>query len=341
MVSFSYIFEEWTVVDSLYFSVVTFTTVGYGDLYPGCSYGDNSDYENKSSKLFACIFSLLGIAIIGYALQILGQQMVQAQVKALQSSPSTTKKSGDIDIIINNSDSEEEKEKKLIQMATKEKNAKDKREKDIKKERYQKIGKMLIPIVVLFTVGSLVFGFLEGWDPVDSLYWCVITAASIGYGEFSPKEQSSRALAIVFIPLSVGVISQALAGIVNIFIEEEINRANAKLMGRELTIEDLEQMNTDDDGEVSQLEFVEFMLKTMKKVDQNLLDDLHAQFKKMDADNSGSLQKSDLELIAKRKLAVRRKLTLAAYKEQLTKASRSSHRKLSGPKMTALVEVKE
>ena len=64
-------------------------------------------------------------------------------------------------------------------------------------------------------------------------------------------------------------------------------------------------------------------------------------FEKMDADNSGSLQKSDLELIAKRKLAVRRKLTLAAYKEQLTKASRSSQRRLSAPKMAALVEVKD
>ena len=123
----------------------------------------------------------------------------------------------------------------------------------------------------------------------------------------------------MFIPLSVGVISQALAGIVNIFIEEEINRANAKLMGRELTIEDLDKMNTDDDGEVSQLEFVEFMLKTMKKVDQALLDDLHTQFKKMDADNSGSLQKEDLEMLAKRKLAVRRKLTLAAYKAEVIK----------------------
>ncbi|GMH75128.1 hypothetical protein TL16_g06660 [Triparma laevis f. inornata] len=354
MVSFSFIFEKWTIIDSLYFSVVTFTTVGYGDLYPGCAYGDEPDYVDKpGSKMFACIFSLLGIAIIGYALQILGQQMVQAQVKALQTSGSSSRpKSTDMDIIINGSDSEEEKDKKLIQMAKKEQEAKSKRERDLIRDRYNKIGKMLIPIAALFIFGSLgkssayecgkFFGHLEKWAPVDSLYWCVITAASIGYGEFSPKLQESRALAIVFIPLSVGVISQALAGIVNIFIEEEINRANAKLMGRELTIEDLEQMNTDDDGEVSQLEFVEFMLKTMKKVDQALLDDLHAQFRKMDADNSGSLQKSDLELIAKRKLAVRRKLTLAAYKEQLTKKARNSFnsRRLSSPKMAALVEMK-
>ena len=186
-------------------------------------------------------------------------------------------------------------------------------------ERTSKIMKLFIPVVVTIFSGALVFGIVEGWGVLPSIYWCVITAASVGYGEMSPKSELSRGLAIFFIPLSVGVIGQGLAGVVNVFVEEEIKKANAKLMSRELTMEDLDNMNTDDDGEVSELEFIEFMLKTMKKVDKALLDDLHRQFRKMDADGSGSLQKADLELIAKRKIDVRRKLTLAAYKADVTK----------------------
>jgi len=75
--------------------------------------------------------------------------------------------------------------------------------------------------------------------------------------------------------MSVGVIGAALGKIANIYVEKEIKKANKRLLGRELTMEDLDNMNTDDDGEVSELEFIEFMLKTMKKVDQTLLDDLH------------------------------------------------------------------
>ncbi|GMI05982.1 hypothetical protein TrRE_jg7585, partial [Triparma retinervis] len=339
MISFSYIFEPWTPVDSLYFSVVTFTTVGYGDLYPGIEYyhvGTNttyvrSDAQKVRSQMFCSFFSLLGIAIIGYALQIIGQQFVQAQMSAMQNAANNQKPAnmmgGQFDFTA--TDTEEEKERKMIQGAIDAKKEEEKQKNNDILERRKAIAKILGPISALFMVGALLFGSLEGWPFAQSLYWCVITAASIGYGEFSPKEEVSRALAVVFIPVSVGLIGQGLAGIVNIFIEEEIKKANIKLMGRELTIEDLEQMNTDDDGEVSKLEFVEFMLKTMNKVDQTLLNDLHAQFRKMDADGSGSLQKSDLELLAKRKLAVRRKLTLAAYKSEITtKARRASSKAL-------------
>ena len=70
------------------------------------------------------------------------------------------------------------------------------------------------------------------------------------------------------------------------------------------------------------MEFIEFMLKTMNKVDQALLDDLHASFRKMDADGSGSLQKEDLELLAKKKLDLSRQLKLAAYRNSLQKKER-------------------
>jgi voltage-gated potassium channel len=46
--------EGWNTVDAFYFSVVTLTTVGYGDLSPATT----------SGKLFTTIFIFLGISII-------------------------------------------------------------------------------------------------------------------------------------------------------------------------------------------------------------------------------------------------------------------------------------
>jgi hypothetical protein len=43
--------EQWTIVDSLYFCVMTMSTVGYGDLVP---HGD-------LSKLFTIAFTIFGI----------------------------------------------------------------------------------------------------------------------------------------------------------------------------------------------------------------------------------------------------------------------------------------
>lgn len=122
---------------------------------------------------------------------------------------------------------------------------------------------------------------------------------------------------VVFIPLSVGVISAALGRIANIFVEQEVFKSNTKLLRREVTLEDLEEMNVDGDGEVSPLEFIEHMLKKMHKVDQMLLDKLHHQFEVLDADGSGGLQQDDLDLLTERKLKERRTCALNLYGSML------------------------
>jgi voltage-gated potassium channel len=46
--------EGWSVVDALYFCVVTLTTIGFGDLAP----------TTDAAKLFTVVYSLVGIGII-------------------------------------------------------------------------------------------------------------------------------------------------------------------------------------------------------------------------------------------------------------------------------------
>lgn len=52
-VSYHYI-EGWSWVDSLYFSVITLTTIGYGDFSPSTDTG----------KLFTIFYILIGLGII-------------------------------------------------------------------------------------------------------------------------------------------------------------------------------------------------------------------------------------------------------------------------------------
>ena len=50
--------EDWGWIDSLYFSVITLTTVGYGDLAP----------TSSESKLFTSFYLITGISLLGAAL---------------------------------------------------------------------------------------------------------------------------------------------------------------------------------------------------------------------------------------------------------------------------------
>lgn len=63
---FSYWLETWSIVDSAYFSIVTFTTIGYGDLFP----------DTPRARLFTCFWALSGVACLGIALGVLGTQLI-------------------------------------------------------------------------------------------------------------------------------------------------------------------------------------------------------------------------------------------------------------------------
>ena len=52
-VAYHYI-EGWSLVDALYFSVVTLTTIGFGDITP----------ETDAGKLFTIFYIIIGIGVI-------------------------------------------------------------------------------------------------------------------------------------------------------------------------------------------------------------------------------------------------------------------------------------
>lgn len=74
VVAYSYVFERWSILDSLYFTTVCLTTVGYGDVTP----------TTRSGKLFASVFALGGIVILGLALGVVGSRLVEAEIEATE-----------------------------------------------------------------------------------------------------------------------------------------------------------------------------------------------------------------------------------------------------------------
>lgn len=70
-----YSFQEgWSYVDSFYFSVVTLTTVGYGDLHPTTS----------ASKLFTVIYIFIGVGLGFYILSALAKSFIEGRDKRIK-----------------------------------------------------------------------------------------------------------------------------------------------------------------------------------------------------------------------------------------------------------------
>ena len=72
--TFYTIVEDWTVIQALYFTVISLTTIGYGDLHP----------TTEFSRLFTIFFVLAGVStLLGFLNFILGRT-VKEQVERKQ-----------------------------------------------------------------------------------------------------------------------------------------------------------------------------------------------------------------------------------------------------------------
>jgi voltage-gated potassium channel len=67
-----HVLEGWSILDSLYVTVQTVTTVGFGDLSPSTRLG----------RAFATVFMLVGVGIVLYALTSMVQSIVQSELLA-------------------------------------------------------------------------------------------------------------------------------------------------------------------------------------------------------------------------------------------------------------------
>lgn len=68
--------EGWSYFNSLYFTIITITTIGYGDMYPITTLG----------KVFTMIFPFVGIGMGFYFLTEVGKYIIHTSIHTLHQS---------------------------------------------------------------------------------------------------------------------------------------------------------------------------------------------------------------------------------------------------------------
>jgi voltage-gated potassium channel len=63
--------------------------------------------------------------------------------------------------------------------------------------------RLVVAFVITLTVSSIIYSIAESANLLNSLYWSIVTATTLGYGDFSPSTTPGKVLTSVLICLMV------------------------------------------------------------------------------------------------------------------------------------------
>lgn len=66
-------------------------------------------------------------------------------------------------------------------------------------------------VVLLLGIGTVFYHFVEDLRWLDSVYFCVVTLATVGYGDITPKTDIGKVFTIFYILFGVAVIAASLS----------------------------------------------------------------------------------------------------------------------------------
>jgi hypothetical protein len=69
-------------------------------------------------------------------------------------------------------------------------------------------GKVLVGSAgTTIAVGTVVYTVLEGWSILDSLYFSVVTLATVGFGDLTPTTDAAKLFTIGYIITGIGILA--------------------------------------------------------------------------------------------------------------------------------------
>lgn len=248
-----------SLIDALYFSIVTMTTVGYGDLVP----------NGVPAKLFTCAFVFVGFGLVGLLLGSAADFLVERQEIMLVKALSGNNRDSDY------TDFSGSNQIRRVQL---------------------KVAISGLIVLVLFGTGLLVMIEVEGMSFVEAFYCVCVTVTTLGYGDVTFQTTGGRAFAVIWILISTINVAQFFLYIAELYTEGRRQSLVQWVLTRKTTSSDLEAADMDNNGVVSASEFVVYKLKEMGKIEEQDVVEILKEFDSLDVDNSGTLSPYDLKL---------------------------------------------
>lgn len=77
---------------------------------------------------------------------------------------------------------------------------------------------------VFLIFGMLMYHWLEGWSYLDALYFCVITLATVGYGDLHPTTPLSKVFTMIYVVNGIVILLAVFDRIRTVRVQRVMDR---------------------------------------------------------------------------------------------------------------------
>mmetsp|Transcript_66683 Transcript_66683/g.177489 ORF Transcript_66683/g.177489 Transcript_66683/m.177489 type:complete len:403 (+) Transcript_66683:103-1311(+) len=288
--------EGWNVWKSLYFLMVTASTVGYGDLSP----------TTPGSQVFTVFWIFLGIIAVFAQFSALVVIFFKPLFQASRDWLEHRMPQHAIDI---NDDGHADFKVPLGPVHYFSKN-------------------LLMPaaVTVVIQLGcAAVFCALEDWGFGLALYHCLVTATTVGYGDVAITTDGGRMWAFFHIAVSVSLVAAFISDVADLAAARVRALQRLNLVRARMDCDLMRSLDVDKQGSVSRYEFVIGMLVKVNALHGEDVLVFNKLFDRLDKDHSGELTTQDIEAARLEFEAERARVGLPVPK-QASKSGRLSYR---------------
>lgn len=273
--------EGWDFYDCTYFCIVTTTTVGYGDMTP----------KGMWSKLYVIYYVVVSIGLISTMLAYLIGLLIDEQEEILLSAITRDHQAEVEDLDDANVDTnelrlnmQEDEATQRIREATQR----------LDKSDFYNLCMAVLSLLSVLVMGFGVFYWLEGLSLVDAMYTTIISASTVGFGDYEPTHRLTKSIMAVWLCFSTFAVGKVIADFTDASVKAKQRDVSRRLLTASMDMGALQMFDKDRDGRVDKGEFLGEMLVRSGKVERDEVNAILLRFKQLDKDNSGEISVADL-----------------------------------------------
>jgi potassium channel subfamily K len=258
---------------SLYFCMITFTTVGFGDFAP----------STFACKLFTCSFVFVGLAIIATLVSNLLDYIIEERSKAQKQK--WCNKFDEQDSVIQFHSNDSSTSECLGAPVP-----------GFARPIVRGLKQSVIIISLNILIGTIFYSHIvDNYSLIDAFYLSCMIITTVGYGDIKPTNDYARAFTILYSLLGTLMTGNALSKFANAISDYKQAQVEASVLAKPLNVGTLLAMDVDKTNiGVSKEEFVLYKLKAMGALDPDLVLRAESQFHRLDITKTGYLSVKDI-----------------------------------------------